>query len=136
MNLWRRVLQALGLIGRPERREFALDERLMVSLQKLAEREQRPAAEVASHLLTQALDAHQAAQAERIFWDSLTPREQQVTALICLGYTSRQIAARLDVSPNTVKTHCSNILRKFNLPDRAKLRCALELWDFGEWERK
>ncbi|MBE3117956.1 MAG: helix-turn-helix transcriptional regulator [Candidatus Atribacteria bacterium] len=38
-------------------------------------------------------------------WQSLSPREQEVTALACRGYTNRQIAARLGVSAETVKTH-------------------------------
>ena len=135
MNIWRRVLQALGLIRRPERRIFALDERTGAWLQTLAEREQRPAAEMATHLLTQALYDRQAAETELVCWRSLTPREQQVTALICLGYINRQIALQLEVSPNTVKTHVSSVLHKFGVPSRQELRRALEGWDFGGWEK-
>jgi DNA-binding CsgD family transcriptional regulator len=57
-----------------------------------------------------------------------------VTALTCLGYTNRQIAARLVLSPETVKTHLRNVLRKFDLPTKAELRRALADWDFGDWD--
>ena len=67
-------------------------------------------------------------------WQTLTPREQQVAALVCLNHTSRQIAALLVISPETVKTHVGNLLRKFGLPTRQELRQALAGWDFSEWK--
>lgn len=133
MNLWRRVLQALGLIRKPERRVFALDESLAFSVERLAEREQRPADEMAARLLTRALQDQQAAEDALADWHCLTPRERQVAALICLGLTSRQIATELHLSPNTVKSHAANILLKFGVPSRAALRQALEGWDFEAW---
>jgi DNA-binding CsgD family transcriptional regulator len=66
-------------------------------------------------------------------WYSLSPREQQVAALICLNYTSRQIAARLRISPETVKTHTRNLLSKFDLRTRVELRELLADWDFSAW---
>ena len=66
-------------------------------------------------------------------WESLTMREQEATALTCRGETNRQIAARLGVSPETVKTHVRNALVKFNLHGKSELRMALGKWDFSEW---
>jgi len=57
--------------------------------------------------------------------NNLTPREQDVTALICLNFTSRQIAARLHIFPETVKTHVERVLSKFNVPDHNTLRMLL-----------
>ena len=37
-------------------------------------------------------------------WQSLSPCEQDVTALTCRGYANRQMAARLGISPEMVKT--------------------------------
>ena len=65
---------------------------------------------------------------------SLTPREQDVAALACLGYTNRQIAARLGISPDTVKTHVRNLLHKFELHSKDELRSLLQDWDFSAWE--
>ena len=51
-------------------------------------------------------------------FQTLSPRERQVTALICQGYTNRQIACRLTISPETVKSHASSILHKLGHPRR------------------
>jgi len=54
--------------------------------------------------------------------DSLTPREQEVLELMVDGVTTnRKLAARLDVSENTVKFHVRNILDKLHLHNRAEV---------------
>lgn len=50
--------------------------------------------------------------------EPLTPREQEVLALIAAGATNQEIADRLVVSIKTVKTHVSNILSKLQLQSR------------------
>ena len=67
-------------------------------------------------------------------WQSLSPREQDVAALACLGYTNRQIGAFLSISPETVKTHLRNALVKFNLRTRSELHMLLKDWDFSAWD--
>jgi DNA-binding CsgD family transcriptional regulator len=69
-------------------------------------------------------------------WESLSPRERDVTALVCLGYTNREIAARLNISPDTVKDRISSVFRKFNINKRNDLRALFSHWDFNEWERQ
>jgi len=71
-------------------------------------------------------------QRARQGWKLLSLREKQVTALICQGFTSRQIAARLVLSPETIKTHVRHILRKFGLRTRRELRQVLEGWPFTQ----
>ncbi len=66
-------------------------------------------------------------------WESLSPREQDVTALSCLGFTNRQIAARLSLSPETIKTHVRNVLSKFGINSKSELRHILAGWDFSAW---
>jgi DNA-binding CsgD family transcriptional regulator len=56
-----------------------------------------------------------------------------VAALTCLGYTNRQMAARLSLSPETIKTHVRNVLFKFGLNRKTDLRQALANWDFSAW---
>ena len=44
--------------------------------------------------------------------DKLTPREIDVLQQICLGLSTDEIAAKLFISPRTVKSHKSNLLEK------------------------
>ncbi|MBB5872112.1 DNA-binding NarL/FixJ family response regulator [Allocatelliglobosispora scoriae] len=53
--------------------------------------------------------------------ESLTDREREVVALVALGLTNEEIAARLVVSPLTAKTHVSRAMIKLNARDRAQL---------------
>jgi DNA-binding NarL/FixJ family response regulator len=55
----------------------------------------------------------------------LTSREWQVLDLLAEGLTTAQIAARLFVSPVTVRRHISTIVEKLGVPDRAS---AVELY--------
>ncbi len=51
---------------------------------------------------------------------SLTPRENEVLALMSRGATSQEIAHRLVLSAGTVKTHARSILRKLGAATRAE----------------
>jgi two-component system response regulator DesR len=50
----------------------------------------------------------------------LTDREREVLALIAAGSTNREIAARLYLSPHTVKEHTSALYRKLGARNRAE----------------
>jgi DNA-binding CsgD family transcriptional regulator len=128
-----KLLRWLGLLPRDEPLRFHLDADSDLLLQTLANAERRPAEDVAADLLRGALEGRRRAETDMARWYSLSPREQQVAALICLNYTSRQIAARLRISPETVKTHTRNLLAKFELRTRVDLRELLADWDFTAW---
>lgn len=53
--------------------------------------------------------------------DLLTSSEQKILALIAQGLTNREIAKRLTLSINTVKTHRLHVYQKLDLHDRAAL---------------
>jgi DNA-binding NarL/FixJ family response regulator len=50
----------------------------------------------------------------------LSAREEEVLKLLATGETNRQIAQRLFVSEETIKSHVASILRKLSVPDRTR----------------
>ncbi len=57
-------------------------------------------------------------------WPSLTPTELTVAELIRKGNTNPEIARQLFLSPRTVQTHVSHILRKTDLRSRVEIAAA------------
>lgn len=133
MLFWQRLIDNLG-ISPASRDSFALDGELAAHVRALAEQEQRPADDMAAELLISGLAQRNMAQENWRLWQSLSNREQQVAALVCLDYTNRQIAARLVISVETVKTHVRNILYKFGLHSKRQLSLHLSDWDFSDWD--
>ncbi|GCE10548.1 helix-turn-helix transcriptional regulator [Tengunoibacter tsumagoiensis] len=50
----------------------------------------------------------------------LTPREQDVLRLVVSGLSNRDIAQRLEISHDTVKTHIHHIIQKLRVKDRTQ----------------
>jgi len=51
----------------------------------------------------------------------LTPREKQILNLVAEGYSNKEIAERLVVSPSTVHSHRTNLMQKLGLSTRHEL---------------
>jgi DNA-binding NarL/FixJ family response regulator len=51
----------------------------------------------------------------------LTPRELEVLQLICSGLSNRDIAAKLELSANTVAVHRANIMNALGVHKTAEL---------------
>lgn len=52
---------------------------------------------------------------------NLTKRERQILDFITEGYSSKEIAQRLDISPKTVEFHRANLLKKFDARSSTQL---------------
>ena len=52
---------------------------------------------------------------------NLTDRESEVLRLIALGYSNKEIAARLSLSVKTVEVHKANAMRRLNITSRIDL---------------
>jgi LuxR family maltose regulon positive regulatory protein len=59
-------------------------------------------------------------QTARPLLNPLTPREQEVLALLANGLSNQQIAERLVISPNTAKRHIKHLLAKLSVTNRTR----------------
>ena len=62
--------------------------------------------------------------AERMGSEELTPRESDVLEQIVSGKSNKEIAAELDISEATVKTHINSLLAKLGVTDRTQAATA------------
>jgi DNA-binding CsgD family transcriptional regulator len=99
----------------------------------IAHQVKRPVQEIQADLLAAGLARRDAHVEFWQRWQSLSPREQEVAAFTCLGYTNRQMAFQLKLAPDTIKGYVRQVLIKFKLHSKAELRLHLEGWDFSQW---
>ena len=107
---------------------------LFEALRLIAREEKTHPREVVARLVRAAVEEKTLQAAVLKQWETLSPREKQVAALVCRGWTSRQIAALLQISPTTVKTHAENVQRKFGASNREAFRQMLSGWDLSQYE--
>jgi two-component system response regulator NreC len=55
------------------------------------------------------------------FGPALSPREREILQMLAEGYSSKEIAEKLVISPSTVHTHRSNLMSKLGLTTRHEL---------------
>jgi len=63
-------------------------------------------------------------------WLSLSPREQHVTYLACMGYKNDQIAFQMGVSNGTVKSYLQHVFLKIDVRSKTELRLKFFNFDF------
>jgi len=51
----------------------------------------------------------------------LTKKEMEILNYVCAGCTNKEIASKLFISEQTVKSHCNHLFKKFGVTSRLKL---------------
>jgi DNA-binding CsgD family transcriptional regulator len=133
MEFWDRIRTLLKIMRGRGLQHYELAEDLQAALVARAALEHRTPEEVQDRLLLLGLNRLQASEQLEQRWEKLSAREREVTALTCLNYTNRQIAARTGLSVDTIKTYLAKAQVKFNLHSKRELKLLLEDWDFSEW---
>jgi DNA-binding NarL/FixJ family response regulator len=143
--VFRRFAEALEILVRPGQ-YLRLDEQTRRAIEKLtavyngnghnppANKSPEAVRKLAMELVKFGLGFQWAAEDRIQVWENLTPREQEVTAYVCLGYSNREIARRMSVAHSTVKSHLHHVLQKFNARGRVELESILEDWNFDHWK--
>jgi DNA-binding NarL/FixJ family response regulator len=95
-------------------------ERLFDAVRVVAAGEALLAPSVTRRLIAEFARQHRPVVGSASTLAGLTPRETDVLRLIAEGLSNGQIAARLTIGDETVKTHVSRILTKLGLRDRTQ----------------
>ena len=114
-------------------RVFLQDAELIAAIRDVAKQQRRAEEDVIADFTKVGLKQFLTQHEMQDRWSSLSHREQQVVALICLGYRNYEIAQMLVIAPETVKAHLQHIFDKFHLRSSKELRLALKDWDFRDW---
>lgn len=63
---------------------------------------------------------------------NLAKREKEIMFHICQGYRNKEIAQKLNISEQTVKSHCNRIYKKLGVSDRLQLALhSQKIWDIN-----
>ncbi|UJC78273.1 DNA-binding response regulator [Rhodococcus erythropolis] len=95
-------------------------EELIRAVRVVAEGQALLAPTVTRRLIADVTSRRAAPHARPAALDALTPREREVLELIARGLSNVEIAERLFVAEQTVKTHVGKVLSKLDLRDRAQ----------------
>ncbi len=117
----------------PERTAVAFARPLIQQIQQLAMTEGVGVDEMTLEILQAGVAKRQAYHQALRMWHTLTPREKDVSALICMGCSNDEIAGQMHIARGTVRTHIRHILKKFRVENRLQVRDKLWWWDFETW---
>ena len=113
-----------------------IDPNLIPLIEDIANEEGLSIAETVNRLLSFAIGEHHATNDNLFRWDSLTPRQQDTAAFACLGYSNMEIAQKMSISLNTVKTLLRQVLQTFAAGTKGELQMLLASWDFSDWKKQ
>ena len=51
----------------------------------------------------------------------ITKKEKEILNYVCAGFTNKEVANKLYISEQTVKSHCNHLFKKFGVTNRTKL---------------
>lgn len=114
------VYEALSLGASGFMLKDAPAEELIRAVRVVAEGQALLAPTVTRRLIADVTSRRAAPRARPAALDALTPREREVLELIARGLSNVEIAERLFVAEQTVKTHVGKVLSKLDLRDRAQ----------------
>jgi len=61
---------------------------------------------------------HTVVSHKETLWERLTPREREILGCLAAGKSGDEIAAELNITPLTVRTHIRNLLSKLGVHSR------------------
>ena len=134
MNLIQK-LEQIPFQGRRVERKYRLDQDILLAIRDISLQYMCSEESVVETLLRFAVAQTWAFMDYSWLWENLSRREKEIVALSCLDYTNREIASRLGISSETVKTHLYNAMGKLQIKGRKNLARALANWDFSDWNR-
>ncbi len=73
---------------------------------------------VSREIMTKFIPGDKGLDPSRMEASVLTPREIEILSLVAIGAKNEEIAEKLYISSNTVKTHIYNIFKKIDVPNR------------------
>ena len=88
---------------------------LLFAIDKIANGETYFNADVTQALLDNTINPSSISQTISPMVEELTKREKEIIKSICSGKTTQEIAKELYISPKTVDTHRTNIMRKLDI---------------------
>ena len=94
---------------------------LVDAVQVVARGDEYWSASLHSDSIKQRIDQYQAGDPEADSYNALTAREREILKMVAKGFTSKQIAGMLSISPRTAETHRSNIAHKLGLHTQSEL---------------
>jgi len=133
MSILHTLLYWIGLSPTPGPRTYVIPESLQVSVNTLAQHEGRPEHELILDIVAAGLTQYSTNDKVWKQWESLTDREKEATAGVCLGRSNGQIAADMGITEAGVKFHLRNVYAKLKVKNRAGLRKKFTGWDFTGW---
>jgi two-component system, NarL family, response regulator NreC len=95
------------------------DEELLVAINKIRTGKNYISPYLAEDFADDVINSYRSDK--RNLFQELTRREKQILQFVVDGYTSRQVADQLGLSPRTVDHHRSNLLKKFQMNNSVDL---------------